>query len=102
MAGMREEKRRPTASCGFTRSGEPLADGLNQKAYDEMMHSWHGGRSQAEIEIAERRAKDAMLSAFPTARSHMRLEKQIIGAKNMQTIEKEFLSTKRCSEIVQR
>jgi len=56
-----------TASCGFTRRGEPLADGLSQEAYDEMMHSWHGGRSQAEIEIAERRAKDAMLGAFPTA-----------------------------------
>jgi hypothetical protein len=59
-----------TAKKGFTQHGEPLAAGLSQEAYDEMLHSWKrngGGRSMGEQEMAQRRSKDAVLSAFPKA-----------------------------------
>jgi|SRR5579872_862869 len=59
-----------TATTGFTQHGEPLAAGLSQEAYDEMLNAWRrngGHRSQAEIEMAERRSREAIHSAFPKA-----------------------------------
>jgi len=58
----------PALTAGFTRSGEPLAHGLSQDAYDAMMNDWRrsgGGRSEAEQEIASRRAVSNIRRSFP-------------------------------------
>lgn len=58
------------SKTGFTVHGSPLAAGISQEAYDEMTAAWRrngGGRSMGEQEMATRRSKDVIHSAFPKA-----------------------------------
>lgn len=58
----------PQEGSGTTQHGEPLAAGLSQEAYDEMMNAWRrngGGRSIGEQEMAVRRSQAAINRAFP-------------------------------------
>lgn len=62
--------RNPQLGEGFTRHGAPLAAGLTQEAYDEMLHKWQragGKRSMSEQEEANRRSGVAIHRAFPEA-----------------------------------
>lgn len=55
---------------GFTRGGSPLAAGISQEAYDNMMKDWTrrgGGRSEGEQEIASRQAVDNINRSFGTS-----------------------------------
>ena len=61
-------KGNPNQGDGFTRSGEPLASGYSQAAYDADMQAWRqsgGGRSEGEQEIASRRAVNNINRSFP-------------------------------------
>ncbi len=58
------------SASGFTRSGSPLAAGLSREQYDAMMRDWRrsgGGRSESEMERAQRNTLRAINEAFPKA-----------------------------------
>ena len=58
----------PKAPEGFTSSGKPLAPGLTQAAYDQMINDWHrsgGRRSESEMEARSRVDRMNIHRSFP-------------------------------------
>ena len=55
----------PQTPAGFTRPGRPLAPGLTQAAYDQMINDWRGGQSGSEIEAKSRVDRINIHRSFP-------------------------------------
>jgi len=56
------------SSDGYTRSGSPLASGLSQDTYNQMMADWrraHGGLSENEQRIKIENSRRLISAAFP-------------------------------------